>query len=88
MAPSWGKYALLYAMVACIALKGLGVCALDTYIEDTDRFPGWKGELPTTADAEYRDSVGYGELGKVRQNLNGQRKHFFFIWNLCICSLP
>jgi hypothetical protein len=41
--------------------------ALDTYIEDTDRFPGWKGELPSVAHAEYTDgTVGYGEVGKVR----------------------
>jgi hypothetical protein len=30
--------------------------ALDKYIEDTDRFPGWKGELPTSL----------GALGQVR----------------------
>ena len=30
------------------------------------RFPGWKGELPATAEAVVEDgTVGFGELGKV-----------------------
>ena len=34
----------------------------NVYIEDTDRFPGWKGELPRpVAD----NTIGYGEGGVV-----------------------
>lgn len=39
-------------------------CELDRYIEDTDRFPGWKGELPRAMEESLEDSVGFGELGK------------------------
>lgn len=42
------------------------------YIEDTDRFPGWKGELPNKVgkpdamdQAPTGNTVGFGELGKV-----------------------
>ncbi len=52
--------------IACGVITNTAT-ALDTYIEDTDRFPGWKGELPSVAHAEYTDgTVGYGEAGKVR----------------------
>lgn len=50
--------------------------ALPEYIEDTDRFPGWKGELPNKAhkpnavdQAPTGDTVGFGELGKVSIHL-------------------
>ena len=39
---------------------------LEQYIEDTDRFPGWKGELPNALHVDYKDSVGLVEAGKVR----------------------
>ena len=42
-----------------------GCAGLDQYIEDVDRFPGWRGELPSTLLAEIHDSIGYGQLGKV-----------------------
>lgn len=35
----------------------------DPYIQDEERFPGWKGELPSTT-VEVDDTVGFGELGK------------------------
>lgn len=35
------------------------------YIEDTDRFPGWRGELPRM-EVGVGDTVGFGELGQVR----------------------
>lgn len=47
----------------------------ERYIEDTDRFPGWKGELPSTVIDEATRAlsqqptgkeVGYGENGKVQ----------------------
>jgi hypothetical protein len=56
----------LFMCIACGVITNTAI-ALDTYIEDTDRFPGWKGELPSVAHAEYTDgSVGFGEAGKVR----------------------
>lgn len=43
--------------------------AADKYIEDTDRFPGWKGELPHMKHGQpgEPDSVelAFGEHGKV-----------------------
>ena len=39
---------------------------LDRYIEDTDRFPGWRGELPGSVQEELGETVGFGELGRVR----------------------
>ena len=45
------------------------VTAADKYIEDSDRFPGWKGELPHMKHGQpgEPDSVelGFGEHGKV-----------------------
>ena len=37
----------------------------EVYIEDTDRFPGWKGELPQQQPLESAAMVGYGEAGQV-----------------------
>lgn len=42
------------------------VSGMDQYIEDAERFPGWKGELPTQLNVQFDDSVGYSESGKVR----------------------
>ncbi len=36
---------------------------VDVYIEDTDRFPGWKGELPQAELAG--PTLGFGESGQV-----------------------
>ena len=36
------------------------------YIEDTDRFPGWKGELPQAVGEKGANTIGYGEGGVVR----------------------
>lgn len=42
------------------------------YIEDTDRFPGWKGELPQQQPLGGDPiTIGYGESGKVC----GQNSH-------------
>jgi prolyl 4-hydroxylase len=63
----------LFVYFACGVITNTAL-ALDTYIEDTDRFPGWKGELPSVAHAEYTDgSVGYGEVGKVNTLLLRKR---------------
>lgn len=35
------------------------------YIEDAERFPGWKGELPNSFHVTAEDSVGYKEGGHV-----------------------
>lgn len=53
----------LVALICCLALHPVGCRLADTvYIEDTDRFPGWKGELPR---AELSGpSIGYGESGQ------------------------
>lgn len=50
----------------CLLLNFLAARALEQYIEDADRFPGWRGELPSTVQVDVHDSVGFGELGKVR----------------------
>ncbi|KAL4452128.1 hypothetical protein ABPG75_007790 [Micractinium tetrahymenae] len=49
---------LLLAAILCPAHS------LDKYIEDTDRFPGWRGELPEHVDVPTTDTVGFGELGQ------------------------
>lgn len=50
------------------------VSAEERYIEDTDRFPGWKGELPSDTVAKASEAlsqtatgktIGFGENGKV-----------------------
>ena len=60
------------ACTACVPLLVLytAMCvgadkAKDMYIEDTDRFPGWKGELPRTAEEDGPNTIGYGEGGVV-----------------------
>ena len=51
-------------LVLALGLAAQYVAALGTeYIEDADRFPGWRGELPIEAVAG--ETVGYGELGKA-----------------------
>ena len=57
---------MLLVAACCVALGS------QEFIEDTDRFPGWKGELPNRnlkPDALDQkptgNTVGYGELGKV-----------------------
>ena len=53
------------SIVISLALFLCTTRALDQYIEDADRFPGWRGELPSSIQVDVVDSVGYGELGKV-----------------------
>ncbi len=54
-------------------------CRSERYIEDTDRFPGWKGELPvplidvqgankSDASAPPMLTIGLGANGKVRSH--------------------
>ncbi len=53
-------------MLLGLALLAPVALCLDKYIEDTDRFPGWRGELPEhTIDLGVGDTVGFGELGQV-----------------------
>lgn len=56
------------AMIACLLLGTIvePVSALDKYIADPDRFPGWKGELPGSTVPSDSGEVGYGLLGVVR----------------------
>ncbi|KAK9818424.1 hypothetical protein WJX72_012505 [[Myrmecia] bisecta] len=58
---------VLLAVCACLA------SAADRYIEDSDRFPGWKGEIPQQKAASSHqalpqhstgNTVGYGEGGR------------------------
>jgi prolyl 4-hydroxylase len=65
--PSLLATAAAFAVVALLS-AGVSVDAAaksNEYIEDTDRFPGWKGELPQQqplgSDAI---TIGYGEAGK------------------------
>lgn len=48
-----------------VLLSMSDVFGLDQYIEDADRFPGWKGTLPKSLNVEIQNSVGFGEQGKV-----------------------
>ena len=73
MAPGAGRpWRRAQACSACVLLllytaERVGAdTAKDMYIEDTDRFPGWKGELPRTAEEDGGpDTIGYGEGGVV-----------------------
>ena len=58
----------LTAVMALAAGQILVVSAAhaNEYIEDTDRFPGWKGELPQQQPlADDPGTIGFGESGKV-----------------------
>lgn len=60
--------AALTAVMALAAGQILVVSAAhaNEYIEDTDRFPGWKGELPQQQPlADDPATIGFGESGKV-----------------------
>ena len=72
------------ALLACLLLASLGLCSRAEesikYIEDTDRFPGWKGELPSNPADQLAEAlsqhatgetVGFGEKGKVRAFAGG-----------------
>lgn len=53
------------AIASILSLVIYEANGLDQYIEDADRFPGWKGELPNALHVDYKDSVGLVEAGKV-----------------------
>ena len=63
--------ALAAGLLAC-ALCHTATAANQRYIEDEDRFPGWKGVLPSqlqqqpTVQEPAPETTGYGELGQVR----------------------
>ena len=66
---------LLLARLCLAALLAGFAAAEERYIEDTDRFPGWKGELPNNPADQLTQAlsqqatgktVGFGENGKVR----------------------
>ncbi len=53
-------------LVLYTAMRVIGAdTAKNMYIEDTDRFPGWKGELPRSAEEDGPNTIGYGEGGVV-----------------------
>lgn len=57
------SFTTILAAIVLLASSSMHVVGTErVYIEDTDRFPGWKGELPR---AELSGpSIGYGESGK------------------------
>ena len=62
------------SLAGLILLLGTAAARAERYIENSDRFPGWKGELPaepgikpnqTQAQTAPDNTVGFGELGQV-----------------------
>lgn len=51
--------------IVCVPFLLTAVLAIDKYIQDADRFPGWKGELPKAGQPGVELAVG--EHGKVNQ---------------------
>uniref|UniRef100_A0A1D1ZRX9 procollagen-proline 4-dioxygenase n=1 Tax=Auxenochlorella protothecoides TaxID=3075 RepID=A0A1D1ZRX9_AUXPR len=60
---SWLR-ACTYTALLVAALAPLPARALDKYLVDTDRFPGWKGELPSSLGSVANEYVGFGALGE------------------------
>lgn len=58
------KHSFVFILVLLSMLSNV-VFGLDQYIEDADRFPGWKGTLPKSLNVELQTSVGFEEQGKV-----------------------
>ncbi len=55
----------LGVLVVLASLAG-PACALEDWIEDSERFPGWKGEIPlATSQQDHSETMTVGELGKV-----------------------
>ena len=61
--PWLGPLLVLCALLGTASAESVA----STYIEDTERFPGWKGELPhiIRPDNEPK-TIGFGEGGVVR----------------------
>ena len=57
------KYQCLILTICSIIMVAAGAAEIN-YIEDTDRFPGWKGELPQVV-GDRPNTIGYGEGGVV-----------------------
>lgn len=59
---------LLLLLLLIVVQLAAGLEKGAAFIEDADRFPGWRGELPShlAAQAAQGDTVGFGELGQVR----------------------
>jgi hypothetical protein len=55
------SFVAILAFCVCSALQLTSTDPI--YIEDTERFPGWKGELPRAE--QFGPSVGFGESGRV-----------------------
>jgi len=56
------NFGIAFTIVLWITL----VQGLEQFIEDKDRFPGWKGALPNSLHVELQDSVGIVDGGRVR----------------------
>ena len=76
LATPWTLYMARLALSLGIATLLLAAASAraERYIENNDRFPGWKGELPaepgirpnqTQAQSTPDTSIGFGELGQV-----------------------
>lgn len=59
-----GKSAFVILLILTIDFKHVSGME-QAYIEDAERFPGWKGELPNSFHVKVDDSVGYKEGGNV-----------------------
>lgn len=59
------KSAFVILLILFIASKHVSGME-QAYIEDAERFPGWKGELPNSFHVKVDDSVGYKEGENVR----------------------
>lgn len=57
-------YVLVILLLVIHRVSASTAHSTETYVEDTDRFPGWKGELPRVQQPDPH-SVGYGEGGVV-----------------------
>ena len=74
VSPQMGRTRLCAWCLACSLLLASTVQGTDQrYIEDEDRFPGWKGVLPSQAHQQpaagqepIPETTGYGENGQVR----------------------
>lgn len=59
-------FAAALVLTASLAAAVASAASANEYIEDTDRFPGWKGELPQQQPlADDPATIGFGESGKV-----------------------
>ena len=65
--------------LVCVPFLLTAVLGIDKYIQDADRFPGWKGELPKAGQPGVELAVG--EHGKVYHHvLPAVAFHMHTVW--------